>query len=376
MEVLEVSDDFMDRIEEIDDRVMRLILKSIVEKSDSNLETMKELIDALPEKIPKFVSEFSKILLENILSIGPKTLEENRKVRSDYESEIYKLWKEPIDLLEIYIGIAYEIGEKYNRLNRINATEKDDYTFEALTRLHARGCQIANEVLVLLKSGYPDGAHARWRTLHEVDVISEFISKHGNDVAERYLYHNCIESYKAACVHRDCYKGIGEEPPSEDKIEQLKEIRDDLCKRFGPNFNNPYGWALNALGKNGTNLTELEKSVGLDRLRPYYKFASNNVHADAKGIMFKLGQVNASNKSLLAGPSYLGLADAGDCTALSLLHITYALLVSASTVGKKTLEDCVEMNMMSLMQEKIGEASIKVHNSTKLVGQLPIPDNK
>jgi len=280
VEVLEVSDDFMDRIEEIDDRVMRLILKSIVEKSDSNLETMKELIDALPEKIPKFVSEFSKILLENILSIGPKTLEENRKVRSDYESEIYKLWKEPIDLLEIYIGIAYEIGEKYNRLNRINATEKDDYTFEALTRLHARGCQIANEVLVLLKSGYPDGAHARWRTLHEVDVISEFISKHGNDVAERYLYHNCIESYKAACVHRDCYKGIGEEPPSEDKIEQLKEIRDDLCKRFGPNFNNPYGWALNALGKNGTNLTELEKSVGLDRLRPYYKFASNNVHAD------------------------------------------------------------------------------------------------
>lgn len=242
--------------------------------------------------------------------------------------------------------------------------------------MHARGCQIANEVLVLLKSGYPDGAHARWRTLHEVDVISGFISKHGNDVAERYLYYHYIESYKAACMHRDCYKGVGEEPPSEDEIERLKEIRDDLCNRFGPDYKNPYGWALNALGKNGANLAELERSIGLDHLRPYYRLASNNVHAGTKGIMFKLGQVNASNKPLLTGPSYLGLADAGDSTALSLLHITYALLVSASTVGKKTLENSVEMNMMGLMQEKIGEAFIKVHNSTKLEGQLPIPDNK
>jgi len=34
------------------------------------------------------------------------------------------------------------------------------------------------------------------------------------------------------------------------------------------------------------------------------------------------------------------------------------------------------MNMMGLMQEKIGEAFIKVHNSTKLESHLPIPDNK
>ena len=152
-----------------------------------------------------------------------------------------------------------------------------------------------------------------------------------------------------------------------DKIAQLKKIHDNLCTndRFGPNFKKPYGWALKALGTDNTKFDVLEKSVGLNHLRPYYKLASINVHSDTKGIMFKLAQVNARNKPLLTGPSYLGLADAGDSTALSLLHITSALLFSKASAGKFRLDNCVDFNMMALMQKKIGEAFIKVHDSTK-----------
>lgn len=212
----------MDGFEETDDWVIGSILKAIG-KLELDQEKMGKLIDTLPGKIPKIISDISEARLKDIISRGPNILEELRKEMSDYESKIYKLWKEPIDLLEMYIGIAYEIGEEYNRLNRKLAAEKKDNTFEALTRLHARGCQIANEVLVLLKSGYPDGAHARWRTLHEIDVTSSFISKHGNDAAEPYLYYRYIESYKAACVHRKCYKGNGEEPPSDEEICPIKK---------------------------------------------------------------------------------------------------------------------------------------------------------
>ncbi len=34
-------------------------------------------------------------------------------------------------------------------------------------------------------------------------------------------------------------------------------------------------------------------------------------------------------------------------------------------IGKIRLDNCVDFNMMALMQKKIGEAFIKVHNSTK-----------
>jgi hypothetical protein len=43
----------------------------------------------------------------------------------------------------------------------------------------------------------------------------------------------------------------------------------------------------------------------LDYLRPYYKLASHNVHAQPKGILFKLGLVQ-NQDILLAGPSNYG----------------------------------------------------------------------
>jgi hypothetical protein len=40
--------------------------------------------------------------------------------------------------------------------------------------------QIFNEILVLLKSGYADGANSRWRSLHELAVISFFLLDNNN----------------------------------------------------------------------------------------------------------------------------------------------------------------------------------------------------
>ena len=60
-----------------------------------------------------------------------------------------------------------------------------DYVFEALSRLLARACRIAEEVLVLLKAGYGQGALARWRALHEVAVVADLIAENGEDCAER-----------------------------------------------------------------------------------------------------------------------------------------------------------------------------------------------
>ena len=41
-----------------------------------------------------------------------------------------------------------------------------------LIRLHGKAVLTAREVLTLLRNGYSSGAFARWRTLHEVRVMS------------------------------------------------------------------------------------------------------------------------------------------------------------------------------------------------------------
>jgi hypothetical protein len=58
--------------------------------------------------------------------------------------------------------------------------------------------------------------------------------------------------------------------------------------------------------------------------------ASHNIHANPKGVLLKLGLLEES-QALLAGPSNAGLADPGDCAALSLTQVSTTLLLLRPT---------------------------------------------
>ena len=48
-------------------------------------------------------------------------------------------------------------------------------------------CQQYLEISALIKNGFSDGAFARWRSMHELSVISSFILKYGEEVAEKFI---------------------------------------------------------------------------------------------------------------------------------------------------------------------------------------------
>jgi hypothetical protein len=113
----------------------------------------------------------------------------------------------------------------------------------------------------------------------------------------------------------------------EDELEEIAARFDELKKRFGEDYANRYGWAAKALGKKNPSFADIEKAVGLDHLRPFYKMSSYNVHADPKGIIFNLALFPWEDDMLLTGPSFAGLADPGQNTAISLGQITTHLLL-------------------------------------------------
>jgi hypothetical protein len=88
---------------------------------------------------------------------------------------------------------------------------------------------------------------------------------------------------------------------------------------------------------------------------PYYKMASHNVHANPRGIFFKLGIIGET-EVLLAGSSNAGLADPGHSTAISLMQIT-----SAFALSNPTLDDLVAMKVMEQLVDEIGGAFAKAH---------------
>lgn len=85
--------------------------------------------------------------------------------------------------------------------------------------------------------------------------------------------------------------------------------------------------------------------------------ASHNVHADPKGVFFKLGML-VESQVLLTGPSNAALADPGHGAALSLSCVTVAL---AGLQQPPTLDNNVAPVMMLQRVDEIGEAFGEAH---------------
>jgi len=318
-------------------------------------EFYQEFVAKLEGAIPEIIEEMTSPILSGLKKNMPAMLKAHRKDMKSFEQRLHRDWEKPFDLFEAFLVLAFEAGNEFNNEFRKDKTEVGNYVLEALTRLHARACQIASEVLVLLKSGFADGAHARWRSLHEIAVVASFIKTHGNEVAERYLLHDNIESYKAATLYQKHYEALGDEPIPQDEYDSIKAARNKLVTRFGNSYKNNYGWASSALNKDDPTFSDIEEKSGLDHLRPYYKLASHNVHANPKGVMFRLGLLGNTQNILLAGPSNFGFTDPAQGTASSLGLVTITLITT-----KPTIDNLALSNILLRLESEIGEEFFKV----------------
>jgi hypothetical protein len=246
-----------------------------------------------------------------------------------FQQRLAHRWKKPFRLLAVQIGLAAQFGADVNDYLRERATPENAATVDSLTRLQARAVQIAGEVEALLKNGFADGAMSRWRTLHEVVVVAFFINQYGNDVAQAYLDHVAIDSLRNARMYREAAPKLGYAPIRERDWEELQAEANRMKVKHGKAFATDYGWAAQALKKERPNFVDIELAVEFEKYRPYYKMASNNIHAGPKGVFSRLARVSNEQDILLSGPSNAGLEEAGRLTAYSLGQISAPLLMVA-----------------------------------------------
>jgi len=340
------------------DTLQKAFETALVKYSQShNLDEAKlrQFVEKVPDIVPDMVNEIADSVLRTLKEDAPAMLRERQAYTAKFERRTQKRWKPALDLLEMFLVIAYEAGEEFNETFREEASRQSDKVFLALTMLHARGCQIGSEVLTLIKCGFADAAHARWRTLHEIAVVAFVIAKHGQGVAERYFLHEAIESYKAMRQYQEKCSVLNSEPYTEDEVKKTKRIYDDLLKRFGSSFKDNYGWAAAVLGQRKVSFSDLEADAGLAHLRPYYRMASYNVHSSVKGVTFKLGLGLEKEPLLLAGPSNYGFADPAHGAAISLNQITVALLNT-----RPSLDHLVVLTILNRLTEEIGQEFLRI----------------
>jgi hypothetical protein len=306
---------------------------------------------------------------KNLVIIKQEMLNElakERRERAEFEERLYLRWKKPLDLFETIMLLGRQSGSEFNQQVRPFASKQQDFVFEVLTRIHARACSVMSATLTLLKSGFAGDALARARTLHELDITIQFIlkQKDSNQLAEKYLLYQIVETLQTARQYEKHYSRLGHEPITPETIPNLERQVTLYRKKFGKEYSQvvtrgSYGWAAEIfkLTRKPPTFDMIEEAVGFAHMRPYYKLASEAIHASPKGIMFDVG--NLDRNLLPAGPSNAGLADPGSmalnafhrCTAHLLLYQRYFDEPSLREIHLQSLVAC------QVMQELLEEAN-------------------
>jgi len=335
------------------------ILETFVEK-EHRLPNTREA-SRLVKKVmtPDTLRRMAEPLIKELDRSASDMLSEQGLYRAGFEARLHKRWHEPLDLLECLIKIATEVGEEKAKLLTKSADDTNNYKRSALIQIHARAVQIANEILTLLRTGYADGANARWRSLYELVVIASFLREQNNGVSERYLAHNIMKQFKEAKDYQQACRKLGYSPLKRSELNALQKQHDALIAQYGPEFEyrTGYDWVLAAtIGKkNGRRVyfRDLEDQVKFSKWRPFYNLSSNAIHSGPRGF-FRLGLIR-QKEMLLAGPSNFGLADPLQNTAISLSQVSIFLLTI-----QPSLENLLAAEAIGNYPHRIGISATRI----------------
>lgn len=331
------------------DNFHKQLMSSINEKLTDNPEIADEI--DISELISEVTLDAVRLVKASLLESSTGMLKERRELSESFVQGNNERWAKGFDSLEILIVTCTEAGEDVSNSYRNEAVKEQNLVFDTLIRLHARACQISQEILCLMKSGFADAAHARWRALHEVNVTAMFIAKHGQECAERFYFHDVVDSYDGMHEHKKYEDRLNEKAPEQKYIDECKSEYDRLIQQYGKKFSGHYGWAAYLFPEHRrVGFGAIEKDVQLDHMRPYYKWASQNIHSGSKGTRNRLGLNEATEDILLVGQSNSGMADPAHATAISLGQITCTTLTLYPTI-----DNIVLMNIILEFQDQVGE---------------------
>src|SRR5512132_3568195 len=279
------------------------------------------LHEALDNQTPRVVRQ--------LLRRAPRILRHHKRANRRFDRRLRKQWGQALDRFYAILVFAEEIGRELYGIHLKDADDDEfDVVFEALIGLYARACRVAREVHHLLSGGFPFGALARSRTLHELAVVTIVIADYGReeehaDLANRFLQDAWIARYRDAKVYQGSREALDQEPLSDEDMARMQEQHDRLIKQYGPAYGKEYGWAMGLDGERGApDFKRLERLADLSHARWHYKQQSHEVHADAScwesNVLEHNGQTYLTTDRVhfgLAEPAHLALISLHQCAA-------------------------------------------------------------
>ncbi|MCY8582770.1 DUF5677 domain-containing protein [Bacillus haynesii] len=321
----------------------------------------KKIVKAIHDKTKENISLVSDGIYSELKADMVRMYTDEETASKEFKTLLHKQWYEGFLILQGIIKFCEDASIRL--LKEFSSEDQSDskrtLILKVLFKLHSKGVQVSKEVLTLLKSGFSDGALARWRSLHELNVILKALSYKFSDIdftynlTRRYLDYSEIERIKEIYTFKKVTGLLNLDPISSEDKKKYREIKESIIKKYGKNFEKPNMWAkplFPNIKDRQIYFSDFEKLVGIDRLNPYYKQANYQIHASPKGIYQSLSMLpsNKQESFYLYGGSNYGISLPGELTGISLSQITISLLLLESNEDRlvmskilgKFVDDC------------------------------------
>lgn len=286
-----------------------------------------------------------------------EVLPDMREAAQEFEKRSFERWKPAFDHLEMMWEIAQELGKS-------NANEFDQDTDEntqavmaALSNIFPKALLVTNEIICLLKGGFPDGALARWRSLHELTVTAMYILQEGREPAIGYMLSFHFAARRAALQMNEHAELARLEKFSKDDLEGFDIRCNEAEKALGRKIEKDKDGEWPKINLKHRDFAAIEKHVGMDHWRPRYKWASQHTHADLKPAGNLLGMSESKEAVNLVGASNSGFADPFMMAAISLAQITNTYLSVTPN-----LDRIVHSSVLLKFSDEMSQIAIKSQN--------------
>jgi hypothetical protein len=266
--------------------------------------------------------------IKSYMNDAQKKLDLIRSDTKEFEGRTFLRWKPAFDHLEMLWEVARDLGNAHGKDVLDRDEEDNNIVMAALASIYPKSLLIVQEIICLLKGGFPDGALSRWRSLHELSISAMYIAKHGEDMAKAYLLSFHFSSRRAALQMNESSDKTGLTPFSKEEMLAFDERCRNAEILLGRAIEKDSQGEWPRISNKHTDFAAIEQDVGMAHWRPWYKWASGHTHAAHYPSDNLLGMVEAEDSWHLIGSSNSGFVDPFQLTALSLSKLVCIYLMN------------------------------------------------
>ncbi|WP_041298009.1 DUF5677 domain-containing protein [Ilumatobacter coccineus] len=295
-------------------------------------------------------------MTERLLEGVPRLARQLRRDRRTLAITLEAVWGDAFDLYDAIAYASYEQGARWAAEATVDDATRP-IVWSTLLDLHARACCVAAEVGVLQRTGFPSGAEARHRTLHELAVIAAVLQDSDEEITRRYRDFEAVEHYQDAKAYQEHAEALGRTPLPDGEMAILLAWHDEVVDRWGgKSFARPLGWAAPICSKSNPGIADLEGLAGVAHLRPFYRYGNHAVHGGPRAAALQRIDIEGKPHRTPGATVYADFAETGHGAIILLQQVNAALLSELTRSDGIDTDSVVALGSLNQLVNQCGDA--------------------